>query len=450
MSESPVATPGSWAGRPPGLPAVVPPPSVPLAFLAAAAAGLLACGIAWVIAAPTAAIDPTADQVVAAAHFGLLATLSMAVLGALHQFGPVVTQRPLRSVALARASFVCWLAASWLLPLGFGLAREYLVEGGGALAATAIMLVALNLVPGLRTPKREAPIIGLRFALAGFALTGCFGVVYVADRRANWFDLSGHVVLAHAVIGLFAWLGLAYVAVAEKLLAMFLLAHPPRRRAGRLAVWAIPLGTAALSPGLLFNSAGLALGGAAVLLTGLGAHLVSLGAHLRHRSRPVDLHLYFVVTSAGFLVAGAALGAAATLEIGADHHVGVALAAAAIGAVGGWLLVTLVGHLHKVVPFIAWSALRARGVATHRSGRPLLFGDLYDHTAAGASYGLVTAGVLALVVGLAASTPPATVVGGVLFVLTGLTVAVNLAVTPLRLLQRSSEPPTPALRLGAH
>ena len=36
--------PGSWPGRPPGIPAVVPPPSVPLSFLAAAALGLVACG----------------------------------------------------------------------------------------------------------------------------------------------------------------------------------------------------------------------------------------------------------------------------------------------------------------------------------------------------------------------------------------------------------------------
>ena len=34
------------AGPPAGVPAVVPPPGVPLSFLAAAAAGLVACGIA--------------------------------------------------------------------------------------------------------------------------------------------------------------------------------------------------------------------------------------------------------------------------------------------------------------------------------------------------------------------------------------------------------------------
>ena len=102
------------------------------------------------------------------------------------------------------------------------------------------------------------------------------------------------------------------------------------------------------------------------------------------------------------------------------------------------LLVTLVGHLHKVVPFIAWSALRARGVRVGREGRPLRFADLYDHTAAGAAYGLVVGGVVAVVAGLASRTPVVTEVGGWLLVATGVTVAVNLASAPLRLLRRAT------------
>jgi Cys-tRNA synthase (O-phospho-L-seryl-tRNA:Cys-tRNA synthase) len=89
------------------VPGGVPPPSVPLAFLAAASLGLVACGTALVWARTAGVTDPTADSVVAAAHLGMLATLSMGVLGALHQFTPVVTGRSLRSVNLAR----CQLAS---------------------------------------------------------------------------------------------------------------------------------------------------------------------------------------------------------------------------------------------------------------------------------------------------------------------------------------------------
>ena len=430
--------PGSWAGRPPGVPAVVPPPSVPLSFLAAAAAGLVACGVTLAWARTAATADPTADQVVAAAHFGVLATLSTGVAGALHQFAPVVTQQPLRSLRLARATFATWLAAAWLLPLGVWAGQEGIVEAGGALAAVAVTLLVVNLSAPLAARGKGVTVTGLRFALAGFVATACFGVTYVADRRGNWFTLAGHTVLAHAVIGLFAWLGLTYIAVAEKLWPMFFLAHVPgRRRAGRVAVWAVPAGVALISPGLLTGVTWLAWAGAAVLAAGLAAHLVSLAAHLRFRRRRADLHLAFVATAAAWLVAGAGLALAAVLVMPRDYHEGVALAAAAVAAFAGWLLAALVGHAHKVVPFILWSVLRANGISTGPAGKPLAFADLYGHRLAAATCTLVTAGPAALCAGFAASQPALIAAGGGLLAAAGVIVAVNLSVTPARMLRRA-------------
>ena len=431
----------AWAGRPPGLPAVVPPPPVPLAFLGAAAAGLVACGVALALARGAAVTNPTADPVVAAAHFGMLATLSMGVAGALHQFTPVVTQRPLRSVALAWATFAAWLGAAWLLPSGIAARQESVVEAGGGLAAIAIALLVVNLSAPLAARRKGHPVTGLRFALAGFAVTACFGVTYVADRRGNWFDLSGRIVLAHAIIGLFAWLGLTYVAVAEKLWPMFFLAHVPGRHlAGRLAVWLIPAGVLLLSPGLLAGFAPLAWAGAVVLAAGLGAHLLSMAVHLRHRRRSGGLHLAFVGTAAGFLVAGIGLALAAALVLPGHHAAGMALAAAAVAAFGGWLLEALIGHAHKVVPFIVWSVLRAKGINANLSGGPLGFADLYRQRLAVATYTLVTAGVLAVCTGLAAAWPDVLAVGGSLLAAAGLVAAVNLAATPVLLRRRSVRP----------
>ena len=441
--------PGAWPGRPPGVPSFVPPPSVPLSFLAAAVAGLLACGAALIWARGIAVSDPTADAVVAAAHYGMLATLSMAVLGALHQFTPVVTQRPLRSVALARATFAAWLGAAWLLPSGIAAQQEGVVEAGGALAAIAITLLVVNLAAPLAARGKGHTVTGLRFALAGFVVTACFGVTYVADRRGNWFDLAGHTVLAHAVIGLFAWLGLTYVAVAEKLWPMFFLAHVPgKHRAGRIAVWLVPSGVALLSPGLFFGVGPLAWAGAVVLAAGLAAHLTSLTAHIRHKRRKGGLYLVFVVTSAAFLTAGAGLALAAALVMPHAHHAGMALAAAAVTGFAGWLLAALAGHAHKVVPFILWSVLRGRGVATGPSGRPLGFGDLYGHRLAVASYALITAGITATGAGLAATQPAALAVGGGMLAAAALVLAANLSITPTALLRTAPRPVAPVAPTG--
>ncbi|HEU5419352.1 MAG TPA: multicopper oxidase domain-containing protein [Streptosporangiaceae bacterium] len=424
---------------------MVPPPSVPLSFLTAAAFGLVACGIALIWARGIATADPTADPVVAAAHFGMLATLSMGVAGALHQFTPVVTQRPLRSVPLAWATFAAWLGGAWLIPSGIAAQREGMVEAGGGLAAVAVTLLTVNLTAPLSARGKGHTVTGLRFALAGFVATACFGVSYVADRHGNWFDLSGHVVLAHAVIGLFAWLGLTYVAVAEKLWPMFFLAHVPgRHRAGRLAVWLIPAGVTLLSPGLLASVKPLAWAGAVILAAGLAAHLASLAAHVRHRRRKGGLHLAFVATAAGFLIAGAGLALAAALVMPGDHHAGMALAAAAVAAFAGWLLEALAGHVHKVVPFILWSVLRGRGLAAGPSGRPLGFGDLYDHRIAAGSYALVTAGITAVCAGFAATWPAALAAGGGLLAAAGLAMAANLSIPPALLTRKAPRPPAPA------
>lgn len=434
-SASPEPISGQWQGRPAGLPLFIPPPSVPLSFLAAASLGLVASGVMVIWSRAYALVDPTNDYVVAAAHFAMLATLSMGVLGAIHQFTPVITQRPLRSVRISRATFISWLVGAWSLPIGFATQREPVVEFGGAFAAIAVTLLVVNIVSALSVRGKGAPVTGLRFAVGGFVLTACFGVVYVIDRSGKWFDLNGHVVLAHACIGLLAWLGLTYVSVSEKLWPMFLLAHVPgRRRSAWVAVWAVPSGVLLLSPGLLFNLAWLAWLGAAVVVVGLGAHLFSLIMHIRHRRRKADLHLLYVVTAATWMVVGIFFALAAELTMRRDHHLGVALVAAAVTAIGGWLLVALVGHAHKVVPFILWSSLRGRGINKKADGTPLMFADLYDHRWAAIVYGLVTVGVGALCLGYAASISLAIGIGGGMFIMTGICVLANLSIKPTLLL----------------
>jgi hypothetical protein len=426
---------GSWHDRPPGLPGAVPPPSVPLAFLAAASAGLIACGVAWIWVRSIAIGDPTMDPVVAAVHFGVLATLAMGVIGAMHQFTPVITGRPLRSIRLAQATFVTWLAASWLLPIGIATEQLGITAASGALAGVGIILLVVNLSPPLLVKGKGIVVTALRFALVGALLTTFLGITFVGDRQGHWFHLAGHVEIAMAVIGLFGWLGITYVGIAEKLWSMFMLAHIPGvHRAGLVAVWAIPPGAALLAAGLAWNILGLAFAGALILAVGLGAHLLSLFNHIRHRRRKTDLHLVFVVTSALWLIVGVGLAIGAVFTLGHHFHLGVALAAAAMAAFGGWLLEALVGHVHKVVPFILWSALRARGVAVGPSGKPLMFADLYSHQWAMVTYATVTIGIAALCLGLGASLSAAMALAGLLFILTGIVVVANLSLLPIRML----------------
>lgn len=418
--------------------ATTPPPSVPLAFLAAAGVGLVGFGTAVALGADRAVEDPRLPSVIGVVHLGVLAALTVAVLGALHQFGPVVGRRPLRSVVVARVTFGAIVAAAWLIPTGFVHGPDDLIPVGGVLGAVAVVLAAWNLSAPLSARDGGVPVAGLRCSVAYLLVTVGFGVVYAFDRQANWFPLLSHRVLAHAHLGLVGWLGLTYVSVAEKLWPMFLLSHRERARSGGIAVALIAAGILPLALGLLFGVPVLGWVGAVAVAGGFAAHLTSLAAAVRHRRRPLELLHAFLFTSAAFLVAAVVLGLVAAVA-DVDPADRARLVAAEVAAGMAWLMLAVIGQAHKIVPFIAYSSLRARGIRKAPDGKPLLFGHLFNHPAARATFVLATVGFTATVVGLLASSPATIVVGGIAIAATGVVASANLASGPRRV-ARAQEP----------
>lgn len=436
---APGAPSGSAPPFVPGATATVPPPSVPLSFLAAAGVGLWAFGLAVWFAADRVVDTPTHPGAAAAVHVGVLAFLTTAVLGALHQFAPVVGRRPLRSIAAARVTVVGMVATAWLLPSGLAHGPEALVVAGAITGALTVSIAAWNLSGPLSARDGGVPVAGLRLSVTFFVITVAFGAVYAFDRQAAWFPLLPNRVLAHAHLGLLGWLGLTYVAVAEKLWPMFLLAHRPRARAGAAAVALLAVGVPILAVGLLFAVPVLAWVGGALSALGLACHLASLVSTVRHRRRPLELLHAFLFVSAAFLVAAVVLGAVAGLaDVSWTDRA--RLVAAEVAALIAWLGLAVVGHAHKIVPFIGYTSLRARGVATGPSGRPLVFGDLFHHGAARVTLVIAAAGFGATVGGILVASTAVVAVGGVAVSLTGLVATVNLASGPGRARRASSHP----------
>jgi hypothetical protein len=419
--------------------AVTPPASVPLGYLAAAAAGMVGFGFVTWFSADRLVVSPSHPAVVATVHLGVLAFLTTAVLGALHQFGPVVGRRPLRSVKAARFSLLTMVLAGWLLPNGFAHGPEWMVLAGGLLGAVTVVVVAWNLSAPLSSTTGGVPVIGLRISVAYLLVTVTFGVVYVLNRRAGWFPLLPNRVMAHAHLGLLGWLGLTYVAVSEKLWPMFLLAHRPSSRSGGVAVAALGVGVLPLALGLLLGIPALAWVGGVAVVIGLGAHITSLASCVRHRRRPLELLHGFLFTSTGFLVAGLVFAMLAATA--ADTSTRTTLVAAEIASFVAWLALAVVGHSHKIVPFIVYTRLRAQGIRLHRSGRPLLFGDLYRRGLAYLVLAMLVVGFTAMLVGIVVASAPAVAVGGVLIAIGGLTVTLNLLVGT-RLASKGSPMPT--------
>ena len=425
QAAAPTAAPAGIA------PGSAPPPRLPLTFIAGAGFGFVAFGIAVVAVRETVVKIPDAPTVLASAHLCMLGFLVTAPLGALHQFVPVVCARPVRSVRAGWVTAAVWLPAVVVLPVGFASGHPAVVSAAGLSAFGALCLAAWNLSGPLSVPARGTSVTGLRWAVTLLVATALFGVVYAFDRTGNWFVLLPTRVLAHAHLGLIGAVGLAYVAVAEKLSPMFLLAHRPGRSPTGWAVRAIPAGVGLLVPGLLFRISGLARLGAAAVAVGLACHLWSLARTIRARRRRLELLHAFVLASAAFLLTAAVVAAIVGFAP-VDPLWRVRLVAAEIAALAAWLGLAVIGHAHKIVPFMTYSQLRAKGCHHGPAGRPLLFSDLYNRTAARATCVGATAGFAALTIGLITATSGLVGASGMLLVITGITATANLATGPAR------------------
>jgi hypothetical protein len=207
------------------------------------------------------------------------------------------------------------------------------------------------------------------------------------------------------------------------------------------------VGTPVLAAGLLFAVPALAWTGGVAAASGLGCHLASFAGAVRHRRRPLELLHGFLFASAGFLVAAIVLGAAAGIA-DVDPADRSRLVAGEVAALVAWLGLAVVGHAHKIVPFISYTALRSRGVTTGLTGQPLLFGDLFHHGVARATLATATAGFAAAVMGVLAASPAVLAGGGVLVSCTGGLATVNLAVGPRRA-ARAHRTATSAVPAGA-
>lgn len=171
-------------------------------------------------------------------------------------------------------------------------------------------------------------------------------------------------------------------------------------------------------------------------------HLASLAGAVRHRRRALELIHGFLFASAGFLVAAIALGAAAALA-DVTPQGRARLVAAEVTALVAWVGLAVVGHAHKIVPFIAYTALRGGGVTSGPTGQPLLFGDLVHQGVARATLVTGTAGFATALGGLLAASPAALAAGGAALSATGALATANLALGPRRVTRRPHAAPAP-------
>jgi hypothetical protein len=374
-------------------PAARTPVGLPLRYLVTAV-------LAFVVAA--AALPWLAEELsghyyhprlLALTHTVTLGWITLTIMGASYQLVPIVLERPVWSVRLARWQFLAFVVGAVGMVGHFFIAEWPGLAWSAGLVALGALAHVANVGRSLRGLARWTLTARLLAgALAGLALTALFGLALGLAKL--WPILPGQLFAnlhAHVHLALLGWVLPMVLGVAARVYPMFLLAAEPGGWPGRAQAWGLAAGVPLVVGGLLAAWTPAVVAGALVVALAVTGHLAWVLGMLRGRKRPaLDWGLRFVLTGSAFLVPATALGLGLATGLLAGPRPALAYAVAVFG---GWLSLTILGMLLKIVPFLVWQSVYAPRVG--RAPVPTL-AQLSPARAEALAYALLVAGVAAL------------------------------------------------------
>ena len=398
-------------------------PIIPLAYLVCAAVAFVAASLSVAWLAPELTGHYYHPRLLALTHTVTLGWVTLAIMGASYQLIPIVLEREIWSERLARWQLAILAVAVTGMVAHFQLGTWPGLAAAAGLLAIGIALHLLNVGMSLWGFTRwtfTARLVAL--AYGGLALTTVFGLALAANRV--WPFLPGELfptLHAHVHLALLGWVAPMIFAVAARVYPMFFLAPTPQRWHSFLQLWGLTTGVPLVVLGLL-GVHGLLVAGTLAVAAAAGAHVAWVCEMAWGRKRPgLDWGLRFVLTATVFLAPAVVLGVALATDRLAGPRVALAYA---VVMLGGWISLTIVGMMLKIVPFLVW--YRAFSPRAGREPVPTL-AQLSWPRAEGLAYVLLTGGVVLLVATVLAGEAAGIRAAGVLLALGSLAFAAALA-----------------------
>lgn len=319
----------------------------------------MAVGIAY----PQASLfDPLT---LAAVHLLTIGWITILMLGALHQFLPVITAQPIvagKSALISLAAIVLGLAGmeAGFLALG-GLLPIHCLAAlpiGGSLVLGGI--TAGSVVLG-RILWRTRPLpfsaqfvaVGLGFLFITAVMGILMGLAFARPDLVFWPEVHTAGFRLHLLAGLVGWFTLTAMGVSYRLLSMFTLAPEERGPIGT-AVLVLSAGGTVLAWLIgLANAVGLAVPGEeaalGAALAGIALYFCDMWRLFRaRRRRKLELNTLMAVPPlaafAGCIVGVLLIARGAGWLIGPTGYL----------FIFGWLSGLGLSQLYKIVPFLTW------------------------------------------------------------------------------------------------
>lgn len=288
----------------------------------------------------------------AALHAVTLGTLAMTAIGASLQLFPVATRRPIANLALARATFWCYVPGVAAVVIGMGTGSTAWLAAGAIGVAAGLAAFAVLFVANLGEARGMSLVVA-HGAVAAFALAATLvsALAIVGVYTAGWEMDRTKLVSLHVALAGYGFMGMLALGLSYVLVPMFALSQAPPAHRGwaSFALAAGALACAALAalgvfPGVL-RVAAAGFGGVAALL-----HVQLMREALKSGLRR-ELGVGFKLVRIAWIAMLASLAVALAWALGVDWPRLPTLFGATL--VGGWLLTFLLGILQRIVPFLA-------------------------------------------------------------------------------------------------
>lgn len=337
-----------------------------MGYFGAAVGSLLAAEALWASGLPAPLANTGEPWVLVGVHLTTIGFLTLLMLGALHQFVPVLTETELASrlgSAVTLFSVVGGLVGMVLgflaLPGGTLPRIAWLLPAGGSLVVAGVIVALINLGVTLkRAWPWTLPVWFLATGLAYLLLTVSAGLLLALSMAvptlfsAHQLEvMGGRGLAAHVIGGVGGWLTLTAMGVSYKLLAMFTLSDEHRGPRGWAAYAATALGILSVWLARWFDLSRVANVAWIVILLGLALYLWDLNELYRARKRrQLELNARYGVIPLSFL--GALMVAGLALRVGGGlARIDIAITFLALY---GWLGGLALTQLYKIVPFLTW------------------------------------------------------------------------------------------------
>ncbi|NEW05889.1 hypothetical protein GK047_07665 [Paenibacillus sp. SYP-B3998] len=292
-------------------------------------------------------------------HLMVLDWGTMIAMGAVYQLMDVVLQRKLYSRKLGYLHYICFLCGSSILLIGFLRLEVSLIAAGAILTWVGICLFAWNIGQTMRlAAKWNAITISTACAVGYLVLTGFLGIMMGIDFvHPIWGGIHDRLLSAHIWMGTIGWFGLLISGFSYKMLPMFYLSHgeSAKRPSTIVVLW----NSATLLGALHFLLGGWVYLGGIVIVLMLAAliiyeiHMRDIRKH-RHKGTPGSGIRWTIYSTRGLIVYVVIFLSIWLVNPDIFENERILIVTGWM-YLYGWVAMTILGYLSKIVPFLWWT-----------------------------------------------------------------------------------------------